>query len=93
MDFLDIQLEQVITTSETIRLVGSIYADTTTDVSATAGRPAHTVASRVFIESFDVTVSAATPIQELKALLKAKLDTYNATRPANQRYKANEIFT
>lgn len=93
MDFLDIQLERVITTSETIRLVGSIYTSTTTDVSATAGRRAHTVASRVFIESFDVTVSAATPLSELKVLLKTKLDTYNATRPANQRYKANEIFT
>lgn len=93
MDFLDIKFAQVITTSNTIRVIGSIHTGTTTDVSATKGRPAHTVASRTFIEAFDVTVSAATSIQELKALLKARLDTYNATRPANQRYKANGIFT
>lgn len=93
MNFLDIQLERVITTSQTIQVVGSIYTGTTTDVASSKNRPAHTVASRTFIEAFDVTVSAATPLPELKALLKARFDTYNASLPANQRYKANEIFT
>ncbi len=92
MDFLDIKLHQIVSTSQSVIVSGSLYTGTTVERAAAGHHPAHLSITRKFVQAFTATLDAGSTLETIKADILSRLNAYNPSLPQNKRFKPDEIF-